>query len=70
MKKKIICAVAFIAAIIGASATVTWVGECGADATTVDERYFESEAEADEFYRGLNEILCGTENGGEYTLRH
>ena len=39
MKKKIICAAAFIAAIIGASATVTWVGECGADATTVDERY-------------------------------
>ncbi|MDE6199502.1 MAG: hypothetical protein K2G06_06635 [Muribaculaceae bacterium] len=40
MKKKIICAVAFIAAIIGASATVTWVGECGAEVITVSYEYF------------------------------
>lgn len=68
MKKKIICSVAFLAAIIGASATVTWIGECGADVTTADERYFESKKEADEYYRELNEIFCGTENGGEYTI--
>lgn len=33
MKKKIICSVAFLAAIIGVSATVTWTGECGAEYT-------------------------------------
>ena len=69
MKKKIICSVAFLAAIIGVSATVTWTGECGAEVTTADERYFESEEKADEYYRELNEIFCGTEKGGEYTIR-
>lgn len=68
MKKKIICSVTFLAAIIGASATVTWIGECGADVTTADERYFESEEAADAYYRELNEIFCDTENGGEYIL--
>lgn len=69
MKKKIICSVAFLAAIIGASATVTWTGECGAEVTTVDERYFENKKEAEEYYHELNEIYCGTENGGDYQLR-
>lgn len=35
MKKKIICSVAFLAAIIGASATVEWTGDCGETVITV-----------------------------------
>lgn len=69
MKKKIICSVAFLAAIIGASATVTWIGECGAEVTTADEGYFENKKEAEEYYHELNEIFCGTEKGGDYQLR-
>lgn len=69
MKKKILCSAALLAAIIGASAEVIWVGECGAETVTVNEKYFESEAAAEEYYRELNDIFCGTENGGDYTLR-
>ncbi|RXE70626.1 hypothetical protein ED352_09160 [Muribaculaceae bacterium Isolate-002 (NCI)] len=63
MKKKIICAAAFIAAIIGASATVTWVGECGAEVITVSYKYFDNPIEIEEYYQELNQIYCGTKKG-------
>jgi hypothetical protein len=69
MKKKIICSVAFLAAIIGASATVEWTGDCGETVITVGIEYFENNPIAvDEYYRELNEIFCGNRNGG-YTIR-
>ncbi|MDE6346837.1 MAG: hypothetical protein K2L55_09220 [Muribaculaceae bacterium] len=68
MKKKIICSVAFLAAIIGASATVKWVGECGAEVITVSYEYFIEEPianpiEIEEYYQELNQIYCGVNKG-------
>lgn len=68
MKKKIICSVAFLAAIIGASATVEWTGHCGEKVITVSEEFFDDPVEADKYYMELNEIYCGVDYG-EYRLR-
>lgn len=68
MKKKIICSVAFLAAIIGASATVKWVGACGAEVMTVSYEYFiDNPIEIDDYYKELNQIYCGVEDG-EYRI--
>lgn len=70
MKKKIICSVAFLAAIIGASATVKWVGACGAEVMTVSYEYFiDDPIEIDAYYRELNQIYCGVKDGEYHIIR-
>lgn len=71
MKKKIICSVAFLAAIIGVSATVKWVGACGAEVITVSYEYFiDAPEEIDEYYQLLNTIYCGVEDGEYRIIRY
>ena len=68
-EKEIICSMALFTAFIGASATVEWTGDCGETVITVGEEYFENNPiEADAYYRELNEIYCGV-NDGEYRIR-
>lgn len=66
MKKKCFLFAAFITAVIGASASVTWEGHCGAKVITVSSEYFETEEEAIDYYHELNEIYCGSDGG--YTI--
>jgi len=67
MKKKLFLSAAFITAVIGVSASVTWEGHCGAKVTTVSWEYFETDEEAIDYYHELNEIYCGSD--GEFTIR-
>lgn len=71
--KKLFLVLACAALSFGASATVLWVGSCGAQVYTVGEEYFEDEDEDDEdgsaesYYQLLNQIYCG-EKSDNYTI--
>ncbi len=75
--KKLFLVLACAALTLSASATVLWVGSCGAQVYTVGEDYFESEDQeegsleassaADDYYQELNEIYCG-KRSKDYTI--
>lgn len=65
--KKRFAILAFLLMSIGAAyATITLVTSCGEKITTVDESYFSSPAEAQQYYNEMNKYLCG--EYGPYTI--
>ncbi|MBP3350396.1 MAG: hypothetical protein J6L03_07225 [Bacteroidaceae bacterium] len=60
MKKKIFLTLVVVAMTIGgASAAFLYTAWCGVQTITVDPSFFDSPEEALDFYRELDEILCG-----------
>lgn len=51
---------------INAYATILYVSSCGEVTYTVDESYFDSEEEAKEYYKLLDETLCKDKNKQEF----
>lgn len=66
MKKVILMGVCLVS-MLGASATILWEGSCGYKTYTIDKKGFATEKDAEEYYRELNDIFCGDEEG-EYII--
>lgn len=61
MKKKLLLTLAFLSAVIGASASIVYVTKCGVEVTTVGPEAFSSKADADEYYALLDATFCDDE---------
>ncbi|MDE7369914.1 MAG: hypothetical protein K2N08_09155 [Muribaculaceae bacterium] len=75
MKKKFFLLAALVLASLTASASVEIIAWCGKTMITVDEGYFEEDADCGEcpesaaFYESLVEEMCGPGYNDGYTIR-